>query len=560
MARVKPRISAGPIHSFRAVEGVWDPFPDEDFIMKRTENSTANTTTTGGGGAAGMRIIVPLQGVVHGRAGLILGTVIPCALFYFLQLYLKNRGAGGRPSASSPPPEDEDPSSSSSSSSTLQRVHSRLLLLSPRSSGGPVRISSRASAVIRQSDGAYYTGLKRVEEDPFHEIDNPNGVIQLAVPENRSMVNLVQEWISDHLIGKGLNINGITTYQPFDGLMELKAAAAGFVLQVTEKSFRIDPTQIVVTAGVTSGIEALVFSLSDPGNAFLVPSPYSPELDGAVKWRTGVEIIQIPCRSSDGFGLSIAAVDRAYNQAKKQGVKVSGIILSNPSNPFGVVYTREALYNLLDFATEKNIHIISVETLVGSARGAQEFVSMAEVAGTEEAAAAFDGNNRVHLVYDLANDLSIIYTTNEGVSSAAKRLSRFSSVSVPAQQLLISMFSDTKFVERSVSLTRGRVSRMHSEFVSWVEERLGIRCFEGSSGGLYCWADMSRFIPTYNEEGEMELWNKMVSVAKINALPGSACHCVEPGWFGFCLAALGEEQQVAVVVQRIRRLVLETCK
>ena len=46
----------------------------------------------------GMRIVVPLQGVVQGRGGLVLGSLIPCALFYFLQLYIKrNRPPPGSP-------------------------------------------------------------------------------------------------------------------------------------------------------------------------------------------------------------------------------------------------------------------------------------------------------------------------------------------------------------------------------------------------------------------------------------------------------------------------------
>lgn len=48
--------------------------------------------------STGTRLIVSLQGIVQGRGGLILGSVIPCAMFYFLQFYLKRRR--------SPPPRE----------------------------------------------------------------------------------------------------------------------------------------------------------------------------------------------------------------------------------------------------------------------------------------------------------------------------------------------------------------------------------------------------------------------------------------------------------------------
>ncbi|KAL6223072.1 hypothetical protein ACLB2K_006462 [Fragaria x ananassa] len=61
-----------------------------------------------------MRLIVPLQGVVQGRGGLLLGSLIPCALLYFLQLYLKCH----RPSRL-----DQEPPSPSLSSSNLTELH-----------------------------------------------------------------------------------------------------------------------------------------------------------------------------------------------------------------------------------------------------------------------------------------------------------------------------------------------------------------------------------------------------------------------------------------------------
>lgn len=53
-------------------------------------------------------------------------------------------------------------------------------------------------------------------------------------------------------------------------------AMADFMSRVIGRDVSYDPSQMVLTAGVTPAIETLCFCLADHGNAFLVPTPYYP--------------------------------------------------------------------------------------------------------------------------------------------------------------------------------------------------------------------------------------------------------------------------------------------
>ncbi|KAF8732737.1 hypothetical protein HU200_015072 [Digitaria exilis] len=503
----------------------------------------------------GMRIVVPLQGVVQGRGGLVLGSLIPCALFYFLQLYIKrNRPPAPEAAPGSPPPPP--------AATPIQRSHSRGLL-TPRNA---LPSLSARGAVVRSGDedSLYYAGLRRSADDPYHPVSNPDGIINLGLAENHLSLDLVGRWMEDHaaaamldgIAGAGedardLTIRGLATYQPYDGILALKMALAGFMRQIMHESVSFDPSQMVITSGATPAMEILSFCIADPGNAFLVPSPYYP---GDIKWRTGIELIPVPCRSTDNFNISITALEIAYKQAKKRGVRVRGVLISNPSNPTGGIVPRETLHDLLEFVAEKNIHFICDEIFAGSMYGSDKFVSVAEVVDELE---DFD-KGRVHIIYGLSKDLSlagfrvgVIYSYNENIVSAAAKIARFSSMSTPTQRLVVSMLSDQKFISEYLRVNRERLQKMYHLFADAMKQ-VGIECFK-SSGGFYCWADMSRYIRSYSEKGERKLWDRLLEEAKVNVTPGSSCHCIEPGWFRCCFTALGEKD-IPVLVERLRRV------
>jgi hypothetical protein len=169
------------------------------------------------------------MGVVQGRGGLVLGSLIPCALFYFLQLYIKrNRPppSPGSPTAASPA------TPSGAADGAVSRIHPTLSrgIISPHGSR-PLRRSALARA--GDEDSLYYSSLRRCADDPYHPASNPSGIIQLGLTKNHLSLDLVRRWMEEHagmaLLTPGgddedmdLTIRGLARYQPYDGILALK--------------------------------------------------------------------------------------------------------------------------------------------------------------------------------------------------------------------------------------------------------------------------------------------------------------------------------------------------
>ncbi|KAG9131435.1 hypothetical protein Leryth_021112 [Lithospermum erythrorhizon] len=249
-----------------------------------------------------------------------------------------------------------------------------------------VPVSAMAAALAKPDRSPYYIAFDKVRADAYNHLTNPNGIIQLGLSENTLSLDLINEWLMKNLNDSlcrgsdfGYNIDKLAPYQPFDGTKELKEVMASFMSQVLGKTIKFVPSQIVLTCGANPANEILCNCVADPGDAFLVPAPYYPGFNRDMKIRTTVELIPVHTRSSDNFIVTIEALDEAYNQAIKQGKRVKGLLFANPANPVGTMFGRETLHNLLDFAREKNIHIISDEIYAGSRYGNEQFVSMAEI-------------------------------------------------------------------------------------------------------------------------------------------------------------------------------------
>ncbi len=116
----------------------------------------------------------------------------------------------------------------------------------------------------------------------------------------------------------------------------------------------VDPDQhLVVTCGSTEAMMVAMMTACNPGDKVIVFSPFY-ENYAADAILSGAEPIYVPLHPP-GFGFDEDDLKRAFAQHPK------AIVICNPSNPSGKVFTREELLIILRYAEQYNTWIISDE-------------------------------------------------------------------------------------------------------------------------------------------------------------------------------------------------------
>ncbi|XP_055805405.1 1-aminocyclopropane-1-carboxylate synthase 3-like [Solanum dulcamara] len=425
-------------------------------------------------------------------------------------------------------------------------------------------LSKKATCNSHGQDSSYFLGWEEYEKNPYDEIRNPKGIIQMGLAENQLSFDLLESWLGQNPDAAAFKRKGdsifreLALFQDYHGLPAFKDALVQFMAEIRGNKVSFDSNKLVLTAGATSANETLMFCLADPGDAFLLPTPYYPGFDRDLKWRTGAEIVPIQCTSSNGFRITESALEEAYKEAERRNLRVKGVLVTNPSNPLGTTLTKQELQLLLTFISTKRIHLISDEIYSGTVFNSPKFVSVMEVL-IENNYMYTDVWDRVHIVYSLSKDLGLpgfrvgaIYSNDDRVVSAATKMSSFGLISSQTQYLLSAMLSDKKFTKNYVSQNQKRLKKRHEMLVGGLE-KIGISCLE-SNAGLFCWVDMRHLLSSNTFDGEMELWKKIVYQVGLNISPGSSCHCTEPGWFRACFANMSEDT-LNIAIQRLKAFV-----
>ena len=170
-------------------------------------------------------------------------------------------------------------------------------------------------------------------------------------------------------------------YSPSEGLLSLRRKLKDYYDRF---NIRVDVDDIIITAG---GSEAVLFAFMaclDPGDEIIVPEPaYANYMAFAIS--CGAKIVTVPSSIDTGFALpSVEEFEKLITQRTK------GILICNPNNPTGYLYTMKEMIQLRDLVKKYDLFLFSDEVYREFCYTGAPYISAFHLPGIEEQVVLID--------------------------------------------------------------------------------------------------------------------------------------------------------------------------
>ena len=207
--------------------------------------------------------------------------------------------------------------------------------------------------------------------------------------------------------------DGQNYYAVSEGLPELRQAIAK---KENAKGLQISEDDILVTNGVSEGLEMLTASIVEPGDEVLIPGPYYPPYASYVRLFGGK-----PIEFSVDLNNSTPDLDDIRSKITNKTV---AICLISPNNPTGAVFSEKSLKDLVHVANEHDLYIICDE-IYDQIVFDEKFVGIGKVSD-DSPVILLNGFSKVHLMsgwrigYIVFNQSKKLETLRENVPKLAR--------------------------------------------------------------------------------------------------------------------------------------------
>lgn len=269
---------------------------------------------------------------------------------------------------------------------------------------------------------------------------------------------------------------------------------------------KINPdAEIVVTCGSTEAMMAAMMSVCNPGDKVVIFSPFY-ENYGADTILSGAEPIYVPLKPP-AFSFEAEELENAI---KQKGVKA--LILCNPSNPCGKVFTREELLIIADMAKKYDIYVITDEVYEHIIYKPYEHVYIATLPGMRERTITCNSLSKTYSITGWR--LGYVIAPSE-IADRIKKVHDFLTVGAAAP-LMEAAVVGLQFEDSYYENLQKHYTHMKNLFTEGLKN-IDIP-FTEPQGAYYVLLDISEF----GYKSDLEFCEKLAERVGVGVVPGSS--------------------------------------
>jgi aminotransferase len=371
----------------------------------------------------------------------------------------------------------------------------------------PIQIKTMDNFISQKVNSISPSGIRKF----FDLLSSLEGVISLGVGEP----DFVTPWHIREAATYSLE-RGYTMYTSNYGMLELRQELAGYLERHYGISYQHE-REILVTVGVSEGLDLAMRAILNPGDEVIIPEPWYVSYPPCVILAGGIPVF-VPTSKQNNFALKAEDVEPLINKQTK------AILIGYPSNPTGAVMSREELSKIARLAQKYNLLVISDEIYARLVYGV-EHTCFASLPGMREQTILLGGFSKAFAM----TGWRIGYiATNKQLIEAMVKIHQYTMLCVPTMSQMAAIEA-LRSGEDDVDKMVKEYDRRRKFIVKRLNE-IGLPCFE-PKGAFYAFPSIEATGMNSEEFAERLLMEERVAV-----VPGSAFGQCGEGFVRCCYA------------------------
>lgn len=394
---------------------------------------------------------------------------------------------------------------------------------------------------------------------------NPEGSFVLNIAENSVSVSTIKSKIESILRGSKMP-DWVMKYTDPRGNPEVREAVANFMTKHLCQC-PIDADTLAFSAGASASIEVSSFALADPGDVVVIPAPSYPMYTNDMGVKSKLERYDLQTHYFlDEIGSSApvntSMLEKALEDIEASDKKFKILLITSPDNPTGCVYSKKEMNKLAKWCIKHKVHLVVNEIYGLSLIDTQnkkikkdylqdsKFESFAQIMRKKK-------SPYLHLWYAFSKDFAmsglrfgIVHSHNEALMRALSNINIQHMVSNPTQWLVGEMLKDDDFVTDYIKRNKKGLNKSYSLVIKLLK-KMKIP-YIPSRGSLFIWADLSKYMDRYSDQGQEDLWVDIYKKTGILLTPGMGFQHLRKGMFRIVFTAV-PKNALKVALIRLER-------